>query len=474
MKPAVRLLCLATFAVVAATVHAQESGQSVPDLKPAVSNPAPPSLEPPVSVPDTPPATPKGSPENNTPSPAPEAQTPGTIKSAIDALKAAAADPRNVFAKPAPTNATQDPAVIAALESTRSIERMLSVIHERFKSINDSYEKRASTNKDLKTVSEEMKPLVKAARTDVANVMQSAQDLIAELPHTKLSLESAALLFRQRAITYRDPELRKVTESMADELERLEQDVPRRMRLTADFILQLTDLHSFLAETDRCLHDTAAAMSILSAGADQPKASTQGVAFRIRIKQYMAAMDEYRKKLTEIPPAQSEEQEEESGAKNPGGSPKPAKTGESNVASSGKPAKDEAVNPPGYKPIDPRAAETAKVRDVLQPGTTFAGQYHDPQGLFPLQVSVRKRQGNRISGDIYTKTRYGLGHQRFTGFVTGSDFSLHVTYVSGPLVQTPETWQGRLNTEKIDGVWISNNTEGRFGLNYGTPVVTNR
>lgn len=387
-------------------------------------------------------------------------EPPLTTKQAASAKNSV----RQVFQKPSPSNASQDPSVIAALDSTKSLERTLSVIYERFKNISGSFEQQEITNTDLAKVTEQMRPLVKAARSDVTTLLHAAQDLMTELPHTKLSLEATGRLYRQKALSYRDQELRKITETMATQFERLENDIPRKMRLTSDFIIELTEAHLLLAEAERCLNDTATAMQILTAGNNAPKPSQEGIAFQYRVKQYMSVLDEYGKKLANIP------EKQESGT--PAVSDTRAssiETGQDNLTdtqskTSAKEKKKDNTETAEAKPIDTRARTTGISRDVLQANTTLRGSYIDPAGELPLQVTVRNRVGNRITGDIIVKTAYGLGYQRFSGTVNGNTFSLHVTYLSGPLMQSPETWQGQIDEELISGTWMTATLDGKFHL----------
>ena len=481
MMRTLRLLCLTTSTLLSASVYADDVPkapssprtnsrlvvvqESTTDSPPpaADANKAPEAPQEVAPVAIQPSANPK--PEDK-----PPAEPTLTTKGAEEESSNVATR-QKVFQKPAPTNASHDPRMIAAMESTEAIERTLNIIKDRFKAINKSYEERVKTASDIKTVTEEMKPLVKAARTDIINVMQSAQDLIETLPQTKLGLEASARLFRQKAANYRDPALRKITEAMAEEMERREQDIPRKMRLTSDFILALNDAQALIIETDRCLNDTAAAMKILTAGIDSPQTSIEGVAFRIRIKQYMAILDEYGKNLSTLPEPESAAEASAPKDSTEKQEPKPDTKASPpiNPASSDKKDKKPESDIADRKPVPPGTAPASAKQDIFQPETTLRGIYADPTGALPLQVTIRNRQDNRISGDIYVQTASGIGHQRFAGRINDNTFSFHVTYVRGPLMQSPETWQGRLGEENISGNWINDAAEGEFRLNYNPP-----
>jgi hypothetical protein len=385
---------------------------------------------------------------------------------------------RAVFVRPTPINAGDDPRVIAAKESTKSIERTLATVREHLKTINESYDSRKKTTNDLKAVSVEMMPLVKVARVDAVTMMHAAQDLMITLPLTRDGLEQTARLYRQKAMVYKDKDLQKITDSLADEFDRLANDVPRRMQLTSDFILQMNELNTFLAEADRCLHDTAAAMEILNAGNEAPRASIEGIAFRLRVKQYMAVLDEYQKKLSAPPSAEVQENEPEDPKKaaapvanrrrsSPLAPPLPdvdVREGAPAPAAKQNEKKDDDAD--ALEPIDERAQHVKGQRDAMRPGTVLRGRYIEPAGLLPLQVVIRSRNGNRISGDIYVNTAYGQGNQKFTGEVNGDSFILNVRYGYGPLMKNPETWNGRLNSDKITGKWASDAYRGEFWLDY--------
>ena len=472
MKRFVPIICLLIGVVATPLLYADDKPTaSTADVKTTDVTKAPSSDPAPATVkPAQPPAAPKSADKQatteNQKTKSETTDEPSLTKTGANTAKPVVDYLKQIFQKPSPSSAIQDPRVLSALDSTRSMEHALSVIHERFRTINDSYELRQSTNTDLKAVIAEMKPLVKAARTDVMYIMQSAQDMMAELPHNKLSLEATAKLYRQKAITYRDPALRKITEAVADEMERLENDVPRKMRLTADFILELTNVHSFLAETDRCLNDTATAMQILTAGNDEPKGSIEGIAFRIRVKQYMTILDEYGKKLGTIPEPEEAKEPSDSDKKSDSSESKEDKLPGNPASSEKKKTEAEVAD---AKPNDTRLVPTSTSRDIFQPHTSLKGSYIDPTGVLPLQVNVRFRTGNQVSGDIVVTTAYGPGVQRFSGTVNEHTFSLHVTYVSGPLLENPETWEGRFHEENISGTWKSVLADGEFVLDYNPP-----
>ncbi|RUL81687.1 hypothetical protein [Tautonia sociabilis] len=201
------------------------------------------------------------------------------------------------FQAPAPVDAGDDPVVIRSSSTGDAIKDSLAAIHGRLAGLRSAYEEKASIEGDLATVDERLRPLLDAARADCDAILRAAEDLRAQLPIAQAGYASAAASYRQRAEGYRDQDLAEVTRGFAAEFDRLAADTPRRIELTDRFLRELKDAQAFLAETDRCLRDTAAALEVFSAGARAPAVSADARAFRRRLGEFIGVVLDYEERL---------------------------------------------------------------------------------------------------------------------------------------------------------------------------------
>ncbi|MBI1213771.1 MAG: hypothetical protein GC190_20110 [Alphaproteobacteria bacterium] len=186
-------------------------------------------------------------------------------------------------------------------KSNEAIGKSLETIRKRLQDLRVAFETKADTEKDLRAVAEMLKPLIHAARDDCDMVIRAAKDVRAQLPFTLAGYQTAAASYRQRADGFSDPNLKAVSLWFAGEFDRQAADVPRRTKLTETFIVRLEEVQTFLAETDRCLGDTAMALSIFAAGNGAPETSFAGKVFRKRLEQFIAVVFEYQETLLDKP-----------------------------------------------------------------------------------------------------------------------------------------------------------------------------
>lgn len=194
---------------------------------------------------------------------------------------------------PAPTGAADDPRMQAAKDSTDVVMRSIRTIRERLATLRENYTAKVASAKDLKSMADGMGPLVAAARADCDLFLRVAGDVQHEFRYAATGYAAAARFYRERGRAYRDPELAAVNESLAANFDALARDVPRRARLTDDLIEQLTVTREFLADTDRCLRDSAAAFAALAAGPEPVTASPAGRAFKTQFEAFLAVVEDY-------------------------------------------------------------------------------------------------------------------------------------------------------------------------------------
>lgn len=209
--------------------------------------------------------------------------------------------------KPMPTSAADDPRVVQARTAADAVTRTLATIRERLAAHRASYDQKVAAETDLRTVVTRLLPLATAAREDCDAIHRAVLDLRIEMRYAQAGYESAAQLYRQRADAYTDPDLRAVTAGMAAEFARLAAAVPSRRAVLNKFHWKLCEVGLFLADTERCLRETDAALAILTAGPDPAvlSVSDHAKAFRKQLEQFIAVTEEYRAKLLNpaAPPA---------------------------------------------------------------------------------------------------------------------------------------------------------------------------
>lgn len=215
-------------------------------------------------------------------------------KSASDAP---ATPPAEVFRRPAPHASSDDARVNNAKSTSDSINESLGVIRRRINELRKTYEAKVAAEKDLQKVADQLKLLVTAARGDCDAILRAAEDVRTELRYARGSYQTTADLYRERGQNYRDVNLQGVNFRMADEMDRLANDVPRRVRLTDSFIDQLYETRRFLADTERCLTDTKNALAILSAGPEPVQLSAEARFFRMQLEAFLQVVEEYQQKL---------------------------------------------------------------------------------------------------------------------------------------------------------------------------------
>jgi hypothetical protein len=227
------------------------------------------------------------------------------LKARADSNKSAAKGEQNAANKspeqvtpealrpPAPTGAADDPRTLAAQGSTDAVLRSIRTIRTRLGALREDYKAKAASAKDLKVTAEGMGPLLAAARSDCDLFLRLARDIQHEFRYAASGYTSAARLYRERGRAYRDPELVAVNESLAANFDALARDVPRRARLTDELIERLIETQDFLAETDRCLRDSAAAFAALAAGPEPVTASPASRAFKAQFETFLAVVEDY-------------------------------------------------------------------------------------------------------------------------------------------------------------------------------------
>jgi hypothetical protein len=214
---------------------------------------------------------------------------------------------REVFAPPAPQNASTDSRVLQGGSASEALGTQLSTIRSRLADLKSAYDARGETEGDLLQATDKLKSLAVLARADCDLILRVARDQKAELPHHKRSYEATAEYYREKGRKYKTKEFQSLNMEFAEKFEKLAEDIPRRRRLTDAFIEQLLELQEFLAETERCLADTKVALSILSIGSKEIKLSGETRQFRQHLETFLSAVDEYQRRFFEMPTPPAEQ-----------------------------------------------------------------------------------------------------------------------------------------------------------------------
>ena len=294
------------------------------------------------------------------------------------------------FQKPLPATVADDPRVVQAKAATDTVTRSLATIQERLTAHRKSYDdKLAAAEKDLRSLVRRLLPLAQAAREDCDTIQRAVLDLRVETRHAAAGYQAAADLYRDRAKSYSDPDLRAITAAMADEFERLAADVPRRRAILNAFNWQLSETALFLADTERCLRETDAALGILGAGPEPVTVSAQSKAFRRQLERFFALLEEYQRKLLGPPqspeaPGEPPVPEPKSGDRAP---PKPSPPAGKPVTGDGgtappRPTPDAERNPPAPDTAPPPSVpKTSSAPTPPTFGTASPGRQSLPPGV---------------------------------------------------------------------------------------------
>lgn len=207
---------------------------------------------------------------------------------------------KEAFAPPAPSTPADDPRVVQAKSSSEAITAALASVRQRLTAIRGRLEIRPSEN-DLAAVVAELKSMTAAARSDCDAVLRAAEDLRAELLYAQESYENAAASFRSRARGYKEPLYQSSTEQMAEQMDRLAEDTPRRAQVAERFIAEVVKARRFLAETNKFLHQTDAAVSMLSVAPDAPRPSPKAEHIRSYLGQFLDAVERFQAELLKAP-----------------------------------------------------------------------------------------------------------------------------------------------------------------------------
>ena len=177
---------------------------------------------------------------------------------------------KNTFAPPAQTDGTQNPLVENATDSAARAKETFESIRAKLLKMKAGVEATEVGKKDVIETAQELRALVLVLQSDVDDLARSGHRMMVELQSVQSDYSAAASRFRGRIEQVEDQEFRKVLTGLVRDIEHAADDVPRRIELTAAFVLAMSESAEYLVEAEKCLADVVAMVRILNAG-DVPK-----------------------------------------------------------------------------------------------------------------------------------------------------------------------------------------------------------
>jgi len=367
----------------------------------------------------------------------------------------------NVFASPAPQHAGDDPRVEEPRSKGDAISASLAVIHEHLRDLKTAYRDKAKIEGDLKEVAKQMQPLIEASRSHCDAMQRAAEDLRFQLPLVREGYALAASSYRQRAAAYQGPDFRAISLKIADEFDRLAVATPARLEAIEGFLVELRKVEVFLAETDRCLKDAAAALEVFSAQATTPDVPVDAKAFSYRLGQFINTALEYEDKLLQKPPKPPDPPP----AKKPESPPARAAAGittdpqvisleelHQQTARKMSTRADSArftEDAPAATPHRPRAEERPPA-DALRPGAVLEGSFRQGPYTIPCRLTVLQRDGERFTARLFAQNPDGPCESEAWGSVRGDVVTMASRRVYGNISPRSE-YVARIATGVISG-----------------------
>lgn len=285
---------------------------------------------------------------------------------------------KEVFSPPAPSTPADDPRVIQGKTASKVIEAALDKVRQRVTAIRSKLEVKASPN-DMGAVVAELLEMTDAGRADCDAVQRAAEDVRTELWHAQEGYEAAASAYRARARGYREPFYRSSAEQMAEQLDQLAADTPRRIQVTERFIAEVTKAKRFLAETSQFLRLTESAVAILSVAPEAPRPSPKAEFIRSYLGQFLDAIERFQGDLLKAPWAAVKEE--------PSALPLPAKPDSRESDQPAKPRPTDKDVPVRPEPTDakrlgpaPERAPKMTPREPAEKRSAEAAETQEPAG----------------------------------------------------------------------------------------------
>lgn len=209
--------------------------------------------------------------------------TPTTAKAPATAIKG-----------PDDLKIENNPDVVAVRENNRRINASLASVKDRLANSKLTIDDKVLVEKDLLQAVDLLLPLSEGARGDVDGVTRFLEDIRFQLKTAERSYRNVAELYRFRSTHAQTDNVRSMYERIAEWFDTLAADVPRRQRITEEFLADLRATRDKLAEATRGLQDLRAAYSVFPPdNPDALKVSPEGKAFFNQVQAFLDAVRKY-------------------------------------------------------------------------------------------------------------------------------------------------------------------------------------
>ncbi len=197
------------------------------------------------------------------------------------------------YSKPIQSEAAHHPSVIAAIAFDQKLGASLAAIQKRLAKSKLTLDEKVGIETDMLKAIDLLLPLADDARNDVDAVIRVAEDIKFELKFAQKQHHATAELFRDRANDTATDQMRSINMQSAEWFDALAADVPRRQKLTDEFISELAVLRREVTDCARTLRDLKTAALATTAGPDPLPLSSEGRTFHQQVEKFLTVLKRY-------------------------------------------------------------------------------------------------------------------------------------------------------------------------------------
>lgn len=193
-----------------------------------------------------------------------------------------------------PKDLGSNPTVANVRETNRRISSSLDDIKARMSSNKLTADEKVFSEKNAIKAIDLLLPLASAAREDIDATIRLVEDVAFELAFADKNYRDLADLFRARSVKTKDDQMRSFVERVAEWLDGIADDVPRRLKLTEDLLKDLKALRAIVAESARTLKDLKLAFELQPpTSPDALKLSPEGRSFYQGCADFLKVMEQF-------------------------------------------------------------------------------------------------------------------------------------------------------------------------------------
>jgi hypothetical protein len=203
--------------------------------------------------------------------------------------------------EPPPPENVGDPN--ASVKKTNEVIRgNLRAIRERLSAARSEYKLNADIGSDLLGATEELLKLSGTARDDCDRMIRAADDIRWDLPRAAIGYKANADRCRLDAERTNDERMRGIHLQTAAMMDRYAAEVPRRMKVTEEFLASAKQTRALLAESERTLRVQWEAMVIGTTGAEKPAVRIETKVYMAQFEQFLSVVERFYREFGEPPP----------------------------------------------------------------------------------------------------------------------------------------------------------------------------